>query len=248
MVDIWFWVAAVLAAISVGLSKGGLASLGTIAVPIMALVMDPIMAAGLLLPVYIVSDIFGVYTYRKAYDVPVLKIVLIGGTLGVIAGGLLASVVPKAFVTLLVGIIGAVFTLNFILRRGREVPPAPLNKAKGNFWMFLSGFTSFVSHAGAPPYQMFVLPLKLDKLVFAGTTTITFAYINAIKLVPYAMLGQINVSSLRNAAILMIPAVISVFVGAKLVKIIPEKIFFNFVVITLGLVSIKLIYDAIGQF
>lgn len=247
MEDLLFWVAATLAAISVGLSKGGLSSLGTIAVPIMALVMDPVMAAGMLLPVYIVSDIFGIYTYRKAFDKKVLGLTILGGTIGVVLGGLLASVVSKGAVTLLVGLIGAVFALNFLLRRGREVPAEPLKPAKGLFWTAIAGFTSFVSHAGAPPYQMFTLPLKMDKMVFAGTTTIAFAYINAIKLIPYAMLGQINVSSLQNAAILMVPAVISVFVGVKLVKVIPEKAFFNFVVATLGLVSLKLIWDGIHQ-
>lgn len=245
MEGIAFWVVAVIASISVGLSKGGLSSLGTIAVPVMALVIDPVVAAGLLLPVFVVSDVFGVYTYRKAFDKRVLKITMFGATVGVILGGLMASIVSKDVVTLLVGLIGATFTLNFVLRRGREVPAEPLKPRKGLIWTAIAGFTSFVSHAGAPPYQMFVLPLKMDKLVFAGTTTIAFAYINAIKLIPYAMLGQINVTSLRNAAILMVPAVISVFAGVKLVKILPERIFFNFVVTTLGLVSIKLIYDAL---
>ena len=93
--------------------------------------------------------------------------------------------------------------------------PAPRRAGRlgGTFWGAVSGFTSFVSHAGAPPYQVYVLPLGLEKTVFAGTTTILFAYVNAIKLVPYWALGQLSLENLKVAAVLTVPAVLAVFAG-----------------------------------
>jgi uncharacterized membrane protein YfcA len=93
---------------------------------------------------------------------------------------------------------------------------------------------------------MWVVPLKLDKLTFAGTATIAFAIMNAVKMIPYIALGQVNVGSIQIAAILCVPAVLSVWVGIRLVKILPEAVFWRFVVTTLGLVSLKLIYDGIA--
>lgn len=245
MEDIWFWVAAVTAAVTVGLAKGGLSSVGVLAVPILSLATNPITAAGLLLPVYIVSDVFGVWTYRRHYNADVLKIITISAIFGIGLGWALASVVPAAAVTIAVGVIGVFFAANFILRRGLNVPAKPIRLLPGVFWGTIAGFTSFVSHAGAPPFQMWVVPLKLDKLTFAGTATIAFAVMNAVKLIPYAALGQINVESLQVAAILSLPAVVSVWIGIRLVKILPEQIFWRFVVVTLGLVSLKLIYDGV---
>lgn len=245
MQEIWFWVAAVTAAVTVGLAKGGLSSVGVLAVPVLSLVTNPITAAGLLLPVYIVSDVFGVWTYRRHYNVDVLKIVTVSAVFGIGLGWALASVVPAAAVTIAVGVIGVFFAANFILRRGLNVPAKPIRLLPGVFWGTIAGFTSFVSHAGAPPFQMWVVPLKLDKLTFAGTATIAFAVMNAVKLIPYAALGQINVESLQVAAILSLPAVASVWVGIRLVKILPEQVFWRFVVVTLGLVSLKLIYDGV---
>ena len=245
MEDIWFWVAAVTAAVTVGLAKGGLSSVGVLAVPILSLATNPITAAGLLLPVYIVSDVFGVWTYRRHYNADVLKIITISAIFGIGLGWALASVVPAAAVTIAVGVIGVLFAANFILRRGLNVPAKPIRLLPGVFWGTIAGFTSFVSHAGAPPFQMWVVPLKLDKLTFAGTATIAFAVMNAVKLIPYAALGQINVESLQVAAILSLPAVVSVWIGIRLVKILPEQIFWRFVVVTLGLVSLKLIYDGV---
>ena len=110
----------------------------------------------------------------------------------------------------------------------------------------LTGFTSFVSHSGAPPFQVYVLPLKLRKMVFAGTNTILFAYVNAIKLVPYWALGQFSAHNLKVAAMLMPPAALAVFAGVKLTRMVPEKLFFQVITWALLIVSIKLIVDGIS--
>lgn len=243
MHDVWFWVAAVISASAVGMSKGGLPLVGMLAVPVMALVMSPVMAAGLLLPVYVVSDMFGLYAYRHAYDRRVLAIVLPGAVVGIGIGWATASLVPEPAVTLLVGIIGLAFGLNLILRRKTVSDPRSAEVVPGLFWGTVSGFTSFVSHAGAPPYQVYVLPLGLTKAVFAGTTTIAFAVINAVKLVPYYALGQLTWGSLETAAILSIPAAVAVFAGVRLVRWLPEKMFFQIVAWALLVISLKLVWD-----
>ncbi|WP_172359757.1 sulfite exporter TauE/SafE family protein [Pseudogemmobacter hezensis] len=240
-----FWVLAVIAAILVGLSKGGLPALGILAVPVMALKISPVLAAGILLPVYVASDIFGLWAYRRAWDRRVLLYLLPGAVLGVAIGGLTASVVPEAAVTLLIGVIGLAFSLNLLLRRPAEGPPREARPGPGLFWGVVTGFTSFVSHSGAPPYQVYTLPLRLEKAVFAGTSTIAFAVINAVKLVPYGLLGQLNPGNLKLSALLILPAVLAVFAGVKLVKILPEKTFFRLVVWSLLLISVKLIRDGL---
>jgi uncharacterized protein len=214
-------------------------------VPVLSLAISPVVAAGLLLPVYIVSDMFGLYAYRQAFDRRIVAIMAIGATLGIGIGWATASLVPERAVTGLVGLIGAVFALNLLIRRG--VPAAKeAAVGPGLFWGMLTGFTSFVSHAGAPPFQVYVQPLRLPKAVFAGTTTVLFAYINAAKLIPYYALGQINLASLQTAAVLAIPAAIAVFAGVRLVKVLPEALFFRLVTWALLAVSLKLMWDAVS--
>jgi uncharacterized protein len=240
-----FWIAACVAATLVGMSKGGLPLVGMLCVPVLSLVISPVTAAGLLLPVFVLSDVFGLYAYRREFDRRVLAILVLPMTLGVAIGWATASVVPEQVVTLLVGLIGGAFALNLILRP-RLASAGRASVAKGAIWGTLSGFTSFVSHAGAPPYQVFVLPLGLSKTVFAGTSTIIFAYVNAIKLIPYYALGQLNTGSLRTALVLMPIAAVAVFAGVRLVKILPEALFFRLVTWALLAVSVKLIWDGIS--
>ena len=241
-----FWVLATVAAICVGVSKGGWPVVGMLSVPLLSLVISPVVAAGLLLPVYVVSDMFGLYAYRHEFNKRVVLIIAASATVGVAIGGLTAHIVPEAFVTLIVGIVGFLFAIYMIVRDTLTGEEREGKLSSGIFWGVLTGFTSFVSHAGAPPYQIWVLPQRLSKIVFAGTSTITFAYINAIKLIPYYMLGQINLASIKIALVLMIPASIAVFVGVKMVKVISDKVFFRVVIGALFVVSVKLIWDGVS--
>lgn len=239
----WFWLAAVASAVLVGMGKGGIPVVGMLGVPVLALVISPVTAAGLLLPVYVVSDIFGLWAYRHEFDRRVLAIIVPGMTAGVGIGWATATVVPEAWVTVLIGLIGTVFALNLILRPKLDLTPRRPEVGKGLFWGSVTGFTSFVSHSGAPPYQVYTLPLNLTKTVFAGTSTIAFAYVNAIKLVPYYFLGQFSSENLHVAVILMPAAALAVFAGVRLVRRLPEALFFRLVTWALLVISVKLVWD-----
>jgi uncharacterized membrane protein YfcA len=240
-----FWVVAVIAAMLTGFGKGGVPIVGALTVPILSLVMSPVAAAGLMLPVYVISDWFGLYAYRKDFDRRVLAIACVAMTLGVGLGWATAEMIPESWVTVLVGVISVAFALNQLIRRTVVAAPRRAEIAPGLFWCTIAGFTSFVSHTGGPPYQVWTLPLGLKKAVFAGTSTIAFAYVNAIKLVPYYFLGQINLASLKTAAILMPVAAVAVFVGVWAVRRLPEKLFFQIVTWALLLIGLQLIWKGL---
>lgn len=241
-----FWAVAVIASVLVGMSKGGLPGVGALAVPVLALVISPVLAAGLMLPVYVVSDWFGLYAYRREFDRRVLVIAMVGMTLGVGIGWATASRVSDDWVTALVGVISVAFALQQLLLRPALAAARRAGAAAGMFWCTIAGFTSFVSHTGGPPYQVWTMPLGMKKAVFAGTATIAFAYVNAIKLVPYYFLGQINLHSLSVAAVLMPVAAAAVYGGYWLVRVLPEKLFFRVVTWSLLLIGLQLIWKGLG--
>lgn len=239
-----FWIIATLAALLVGLGKGGLPVVAMLSVPLLSLFISPVAAAGVLLPIYVVSDMFGLWAYRKEFNKRLLVILIPATTIGVGLGWATAHLVPETLVGGAVGAVGAIFALNFLLRPNALPEQRPATWGAGLFWGTLTGFTSFVSHAGAPPYQVYVMPLRLSKTVFAGTSTILFAYVNAIKLLPYWALGQLSFDSLKVAVILMLPASGAVFLGVWLVKLLPEKLFFQLVTWALLALSLKLMWSA----
>ncbi|MEN8839630.1 MAG: sulfite exporter TauE/SafE family protein [Octadecabacter sp.] len=240
-----FWAWAMIAAFCVGMSKGGAPAFGALAVPILSLVISPVAAAGLLLPVFLFSDIFGVWAYRKNVNWALVRMAVIGVIIGTSLGWATAHLVSDQAVRVLIGAIGLVFSLNFLRRSTSEAPARAPDVRRGIFWTTVAGFTSFVSHAGAPPWQVWVLPQKLSKMVFAGTSAVAFAIMNAAKIIPYYHLGQLQADNLRVTMILFVPAIIGVFVAYRLIRVLQERVFYRIVTWMLLAVSIKLIWDGI---
>ncbi len=243
-------IVAALAALMVGLSKGGLSLLGAVAVPMMALVMSPVKAAALLLPIFVVSDWVGLWSYRTEFDRRNLTILALSGICGVTLGWATASLISERVVGLIIGVIGVIgvgFTLNIWRLRNRTLQPRRADVPRGVFWGTLMGFSSFVSHSGGPPYQVYVLPQQLPKTVYAGTTTILFAIINAVKLVPYWALGQLSFANLRTSLWLMPIAIGGTLAGVRLVRVMPQQLYYAAVQWLLLLVSLKLIYDGLWR-
>ena len=243
-----FWVFAAVATFVVGASKGGIPGVGILAVPILAQVISPVVAAGLLLPLYVVSDFYGLWLYRKDYDLWNIQIMVVAATIGIGIGWATAHYNSDDLVKLLVGFIGVWYSVDlYIKSKKKEIEAKPADVPRGLFWGTIAGFTSFVAHAGGIPFQMYVLPQRLSKMKYAGTSTIAFAIINALKLPPYWLLGQINLISLEKCLYLTPVALFGAWAGFKFTKVLPEGPFFKAVEIALLLVSLKLIYDALAH-
>ena len=173
-----------------------------------------------------------------------LKILIPAAVAGIGLGWATYTVISERMVGGLVGVIGLLYCINALINRG-NIPLKPADVPRGLFWGTITGFVSFVSHTGGPPYQMYTLPQKMEKMVFAGTSTILFAIVNAVKLIPYYALGQFNPGNLTVAAKLAPIAVFGAWVGYKATARIPAKLFFRLVEVALFVVSVKLLYDTI---
>jgi len=237
-----FWIVAIVGSFFVGASKGGLPAVALLSVPLLSLVMPPLQGAALLLPVYLISDVYGLWIYRRTFSRRNLAILLPAGLLGILAGWLLAGRTDEDTVRLAIGLVGLGFVaLRIRSRLAGATAPRPADVPRGILWGTVSGFTSFVAHAGGPAFQIYVLPQQLPKMMFAGTSTILFAVLNLSKVPPYLALGLFHLDELRIAALLAPIAIFGAWVGYRLTLILPEKLFFLLVEVTLFAISLMLI-------
>lgn len=245
----WFYAAAVPAVLLVGVSKGGFAGgLGLMAVPIMALLISPVQAAGIMLPILVAMDAIGIWAYRRTFDVGNLKSLAPGAVVGITVGALTFGFVSEAAVRLIVGTIAIVFSA-VSLRPGnaRSVSqPARRGAASGVFWGTVAGFTSFIAHAGGPPFQVHTLPQRLDKTVFVGTSVMFFALVNFVKLLPYALLGQLAPGNLTTSLALLPLAPFGMGAGIWLHKRVPERPFYIACYAMVLIIGIKLAWDGLA--
>jgi hypothetical protein len=247
--DPWFYAAAVPAVILFGISKGGFgAGFGIIAVPLIALVISPVQAAAILLPILCLMDLFALWVYRGKWILAELRLLVPASLLGIGVGTLLFGYMSPAIIRLILGVVAIVFTLNhwFHLTTKGNLERSVYPPVIGTIAAATAGFTSFIAHAGGPPLDMYLLRRKLDRTAFVGTTVFFFAVVNYVKLLPYAWLGQFDISNLATSLVLAPLAPIGIAVGVWLHRRVSDRVFFHFVYTMLFVVGLKLIFDGIS--
>ncbi|WP_421857286.1 sulfite exporter TauE/SafE family protein [Oricola sp.] len=243
-----FYAVAIPAVLFVGLSKGGFGgAMALLGVPMMALVISPVQAAAIMLPILIIMDIASLWIWRGRFDPRTLSIMIPAGILGIAIGWATAAWIADPVVRLIVGTIAIAFALDYLRKRlgAATGAPASHNRLKGTFWGTIAGFTSFVSHAGGPPYQFYTLPLNQDPRTYTGTSVIFFAVMNAIKLIPFFALGQFDSTNLTTSFALMPIAPFATVAGAWLVHRMNQAIFYPFMYAMVFIVGLKLVFDGI---
>ena len=239
------WGVAVFSVLITGIPIGGCGGLALLAVPLMALVISPVQAAGIMLPILIVMDWGGVWTYRKHWERRLLILLLPGAILGIAAGGLLAGYVDDRIVRICVGVIAALFPIYAVFKPRGGDAFIKNNRPLGFISGTVAGFTSFIAHAGGPPFQAYAIPQNLEKQIYAGTAVMFFFVVNFVKVLPYAMLGQFDQTNLTTSLILIPIAPFGVLFGAWLVKRIDQALFYRILYALIFSVGLKLLWDGL---
>lgn len=236
-----------LAVMILGLAKGGFSGLGALATPLVALTMPPVTAAALLLPVLIVQDVVSVWSFRRSWDGWIIAWMLPGAALGISLAALLAASVPEAKLLLVLGLITAAFGLYrlWLERGGRVVAPSNSPGWVGTLFGVACGFTSQIAHAGGPPFQMWVTPRRLPHQTFVGTSAITFAAMNWLKVPSYVLLGSFNREILTAAALLVPLAIASTWAGVWLVRRIEAARFYTVIYVLMVALGLRLVWQAL---
>ena len=251
--DPLFYLLAIPAVTLLGLSKGGFAGLGMISTPLLALVVPPLEAAAILLPILICQDAISVWTYHRAWSAWNLKVLLPGCR--VRRGRRLAvCALPLQRRDRIDGRIDRARLRRSITGSGYGCAPiAAIRRqqrggrtpAMGVLWGALSAFTSTLVQVGAPPFQIHMLPQRLDKLTLVGTTVIFFAILNLMKIVPYFALGQFSPRNLVTSAVLLPLAVVTNFLGIWLVTKTPTERFYRIAYVLMLLIAVALLWQGL---
>ena len=241
--DPWFYAVAIPAVLLMGISKSGFGSgFGSLAVPIMALAVTVPQAAAIMMPLLFIMDVLGMAAFRRDVDWRLLRFLVPCALLGTLVGTLLFKWVDARWVA---GLVGAM-TLLFLAQR-LLFPPHPDSPPPPRWWgavlTVMAGFTSFIAHAGGPPLNAYLIPLKLKPVVFTATMAFLFFVVNLSKWGPYAWLGLIDWAQMSTAVLLMPFAPMGVWMGITLARRLQPALFYRLVYVGMALTGIKLVWD-----
>jgi uncharacterized membrane protein YfcA len=239
-----FYAAAIPAVLLMGISKSGFgAGFGSLAVPLMALAVTVPQAAAILMPILFVMDVMGLAAFRRYFDAKLIRFLLPLGLAGTVVGTLSFRLLDPRLVAGIVGILTLAFLAQRLLFPPKADSAAP-SKWVGTILTVMSGFTSFVSHAGGPPLSAYIIPMRLPPLVFTATMAVFFFVVNLSKWIPYAWLGLLDLRNMATSLALMPFAPIGVWAGVKLAHRIEPALFYRLIYLGMLLTGCKLVWDA----
>ena len=239
---------AIPAVLFAGISKGGFGSGAAFASTlILALVLAPGTALGLMLPLLMLIDLATLRPYWRQWSWPDVRRLVLGGLPGVALGAALYRAADADLLRLLIGTIALVFVAwrlalagGLLRTRARAFAP----------WVgvgtgAVAGFTSFVSHSGGPPVAMYLLSQGLGKTAYQATSVLTFWAINIFKAVPYGVLGIFTAETLLADLLLAPFALLGAWAGVRAHHRIPERVSVAIAYTLLTATGSKLIWDAL---
>ena len=246
--DFNFFLFAVPAVIFAGMSKGGFGSAAAFAAtPFLALILEPGQAVGLMLPLLMVMDVTAIRVFWRKWDWKVARTLIVGALPGIALGGVLYGIASPDVFRFLIGVVA----VGFVAYQGAKARgwiPQPKNRigtAGGLFWGMVTGFTSFISHAGGPPAAVYMLSQKMDKTTYQATSVLVFWAVNLLKFIPYFIVGIFSADTFKADLTLVPAAIVGVLVGAWLHHKMSDKLFFALAYIFLTITGLKLIFDAL---
>ena len=243
--DPLFYLVSIPAVLLYGIAKGGFAGpLAIMGVPLMSLVISPLQAAAILLPILCLQDLISIYSYRRSFHLKNLLILVPAALIGIILGFFWFSYLSDNNIRLFLGSLAIIFSLNYFFF-SRESAETEVSLTRGSFWGAISGFTSFGIHAGGLPFNIYMLPQKLDHRVYVGTAAVFFGLVNLLKLFPYYLLDQLRIDNLTTSLFLMPFAPLGFYIGYKLTQRIDGERFYALTYACLLIIGIKLFTDGI---
>lgn len=244
--DPMFYAVALPAVALFGLSKGGLAGVGLLGMPLMSLVMSPIEAAAIMLPVLIVQDAYSVWSFRTTFDVTTLRHLLPGALAGIIGASLVSTWITANQIKVGVGLLAIGFCLYvWVGNRLLVTRQSSHSFVSGSVLGALSGFSSFVIHAGGPPFNVYAVQRGLSRDDFVGTSAVFFALVNLLKVPPYFTLGQFTWQGLAASATLFPVALAANALGVYIVRRMSTALFYKLVYAATFVIGVKLVWDGL---
>jgi uncharacterized protein len=241
--DPFFYAVAIPAVLLLGVSKSGFGTgFGSLAVPLMALAVTVPQAAAIMMPLLFVMDMLGLAAYRKEFDAKLLRFLIPCGLVGTVIGLLTFKVLDAKTVAGITGVLTLLFLaqrLVFPPKPGSAVMPKPVGAAL----IAASGFTSFVAHAGGPPFGAYLIPQRLAPVQFAATAAVFFTVINLSKWLPYAYLGLLDARNFATSLALLPLAPLGVWIGVRIARRINHALFYRLIYIGMLLTGCKLVWD-----
>ena len=237
----WAWLIA--SAFLIGMAKAGVKGLGMFVVPAMAAAFGGKVSVGLVLPLLSMADVFAVSYYRRDAEWKYIWRLLPAAMAGVLLGIWVGEIVDDAFFTDMIALIIIASLALLILQQNTRFSDMMASYSwVGVLFGAVGGFTTMIGNAAGPVMAVYLLSTRIPKNSFIGTTAWFFLVINLFKFPFHIWVWETITWQSFLLDLTGLPAIaLGVFIGIRVVKLIPEQAFRYFVIVMTAIVSLRLL-------
>lgn len=223
--------------VSVGIGSGAFLT------PILALVLPPKVAIGLMAPLMIVTDLAALHHHWRKWHTRHVLVLLPTCLVGVVAGSLFLAWAPSEVVRKAIGVIALTFVALQLLRFRREAagPSLPMPAWSGWIVGLVAGVTNAVAHSGGIILSIYLLTLGLAKNGFIASLVMIFLAANLVKAPIYWQTGILNMPLLLTGLALTPTILLGGWLGMRLNRSISVEQFSRIVVVIVGMSGLLLL-------
>jgi uncharacterized membrane protein YfcA len=232
----------VVSAVLIGMAKTGVHGSGMIAVPMVAIILGGKDSTGFILPILIFADIFAVRKYHRHADWHQLRRLLPFTVIGIIVGTFIGELIDdQVFIHIMAFIVFACVAL-MVWRELQTNPAIPSSKWFASSIGVVGGIATMVGNLAGPVMGLFLLAMRFPKNAFLGTAAWFFLSVNLIKVPFHVFIWEtISVDSFL-VNLMLIPAIgIGAYLGARLIKLVPEKPFRWFIIFMTFIAAVAMV-------
>jgi len=237
------WILLFSCAMLIGMAKVGVPGVSLLVVPTLAIIFGGKASTGILLPILMIADLFGVaYYHRHAewkYLWRLFPWAFAGIAVALWVGEVVSDVLFKNIIAILVFIC-----IGILLWRDRKKDYSSLPQS----WWFaaslgvLGGFATMIGNVAGPIFAIYLLAMHLPKNSYIGTGAWFFLIINITKFPLHVFIWRTIEWGTIKLDLILIPGIAAgAAAGIWLVKKIPDKTYRSFVIIVTALSALLLL-------
>ncbi len=218
-------------ALLLGMAKTGVHGAGMLSVPLLAIAFGGKASSGLMLPMLLVADIFGVWYYHRHASFRHLKILFPCAAVGIVAGSVAGNFISEEVFRIIMAttIFSSLIVMIWMETGGKE--KIPDNIFLGIGAGFLGGFTSMIGNLAGTVMAVYFLSMKLPKNNFIGTAAWFFLFINWFKVPFHIWVWHTITKESWLLSLVLLPIILGgAYLGIFLVKKMDDRTYRWFIV------------------
>ncbi len=232
-------------ALVLGAAKTSFPTAALLVIPILTMRLDPRMALGILMPLYVFADLVAITSYRRGLNIATALRLMPGAAVGMVIAVVVGQQLSAAIFNRVLGVlILSTVGLTLLLRTPTNGVTRQLPRWSVPLVGVAAGFATMIGNSGGPLVSIYLVLGGLSNQSFVGTASIFYLLVNLTKIPLHLAVWQsVTWQQMLTVSALVFPAaMVGTFIGRWVLTRVPVETFRRIVLILTAIAASRLVF------